>query len=286
VGAFCLLRALHAVDFNLFVALTGGGLAVAVVGFVDDRRPLSARTRLVVHIAAALWALVWLGKPPYLHIPGSATFSEIASYLTAVAGIVWVLNLYNFMDGIDGIAASEAVFVSWGGAFLLLLAGGSAGVPAMAIAFGAACCGFLLWNWPPAKIFMGDVGSGHIGYTIAVLALGAGRETPGSLAVWLILSGLFIVDASVTLFRRLVRGELIFAAHRSHAYQWLSRRWGSHKQVTLAALAVNLLWLLPWALFIDFHPDWAVVGAIGALVPLTVLITAAGAGRREQIAHR
>jgi Fuc2NAc and GlcNAc transferase len=205
------------------------------------------------------------------------------NYIVAVLGIVWVLNLYNFMDGIDGLAASEAVFVSWGGAFLLVFGGAPAGVAAAALAFGAACVGFLLWNWPPAKIFMGDVGSGYIGYTIAVLALGAFRENAPSLSVWLILSGVFIVDASVTLLRRLARRERVFAAHRSHAYQWLSRRLGSHKTVTVAVLAMNFLWLLPLALFATVYPRRALWGAVGALGSLVIVALVAGAGRPEPV---
>jgi Fuc2NAc and GlcNAc transferase len=198
-------------------------------------------------------------------------------------GIVWVLNLYNFMDGIDGLAASEAVFVALGSAFLLLLAGGSPGVVAASAAFGAACLGFLGWNWPPAKIFMGDVGSGYIGYTIAVLALAAARDQSSLLAVWLILSGLFIIDATVTLVRRLFRGEKVYSAHRSHAYQWLARRWKSHKSVTVLAVGINLLWLLPWSWAAATNPTRVIWIMAVAYVPLTILVLAAGAGRAEAV---
>jgi Fuc2NAc and GlcNAc transferase len=227
--------------------------------------------------------VVWLGAQPELHVPGQVILSQALNHLVAVLGIVWVLNLYNFMDGIDGLAASEAIFVSWGGAFLLMFGGAPPGVAVAAAAFGAACVGFLLWNWPPAKIFMGDVGSGYIGYTIAVFALAASRESAPSLAAWLILSGVFIVDASVTLLRRLARRERVFAAHRSHAYQWLSRRWGGHKAVTVAVLAMNVLWLLPWALFATLYPRRALWGAASALGSLVIVVLVAGAGRPEPV---
>ena len=96
------------------------------------------------------------------------------------------------------------------------------------------------------------------------------------------LSGVFIVDATVTLFRRLVRGERVYAAHRSHAYQWLARRWGKHRTVTLAVLAVNLLWLLPWALFATLYRDQASRAVVIALAPLVLLALLAGSGRSEQ----
>lgn len=271
IGAFCALAGCGIVGHDLFMALVVGGLAVAIIGFIDDRRPLPAWVRLLVHIAAAIWALVWLGRVQ------DAFIIRVVNIL----GIIWVLNLYNFMDGIDGIAASEATFVSWAGAALLVATGGWSGVAVAALAFGAACCGFLIWNWPPAKIFMGDVGSGYIGYTVAVLALAAAQDRPGLLAVWLILSGLFIIDATVTLARRLIRGEKVYSAHRSHAYQWLARRWKSHKSVTLLVLIINLLWLLPWSwagAANPTHVEW--IAAI-ALAPLILLALIAGAGRCE-----
>jgi Fuc2NAc and GlcNAc transferase len=185
------------------------------------------------------------------------------------------------MDGIDGIAASEAAFVAFAGAWLSFAGGTETQVSAAAWVFGAGCVGFLVWNWPPARIFMGDVGSGYLGYVIGVLALAATRENHAALWVWLILGGVFFVDATVTLTRRLVRGERVYEAHRSHAYQWLARRWGSHETVTKAVTALNLLWLLPCAIFAAYHSQWALCMVFVALTPLAVVAIAAGAGRRE-----
>jgi len=128
---------------------------------------------------------------------------------------------------------------------------------------------------------MGDVGSGYLGYVIAVLALASTRDNPISLWVWLILGGVFFVDATVTLLRRASRGEPIHQAHCSHAYQWLARRWGSHRRVTVAVMMLNLIWLLPCALSVTLHPDHALGIVVVALVPLVALAVVAGAGRRE-----
>ncbi len=264
---FALLLGL--VPLRLCLALSIGGAAVATIGFLDDRYRLSAGLRLLVHFAAAIWAVGCLGY-------------EI-SWLNAVAvvAVVWAVNLFNFMDGIDGLAASEAVFIAWAGASLGLVAGGSPGVISAALIFGAACGGFLLWNWPPAKIFMGDAGSGYVGYFIAVLALAAAREQPPNLVVWSMLAALFVVDATITLARRFLRSERVMEAHRSHAYQWLARRWNSHRRVTVVAGLVNLLWLLPCALLAILHPDRAVWIAAAALTPIVAAVIVAGAGRRE-----
>jgi Fuc2NAc and GlcNAc transferase len=271
---------LGAMRTPLLLAVGGGGLAVAIVGFLDDRRRLSVGIRFAIHLAAALWALSWLGGLPPLRVGAQIVTLGWSGYVLGMLAIVWVLNLFNFMDGIDGLAAVQGVFVTWGGALLAIVAGVHGEVAGAALVLGAACCGFVRWNWPPAKIFMGDVGSGYLGYVIAVLALAATRENPVALWAWLTLGGVFFVDATVTLLRRLLRGERVYEAHRSHAYQWLARRWRSHAKVTGTVLTVNVLWLLPCAVFATRRPGFAAATALFALAPL-VLLAIAVSGRRE-----
>ncbi|HSY05791.1 MAG TPA: glycosyltransferase family 4 protein [Steroidobacteraceae bacterium] len=263
---------------DLLYALAGGGIAVALVGLIDDRRSSSAPVRLSVHFAAALWALWWLGGLPPLRVGTHLLTSGWLGYLFGALGIVWAINLFNFMDGIDGIAASEAIFVAVAASLALSV---NAGIGAAALTFAAACGGFLVWNWSPARIFLGDVGSGYLGYVIVVLAVAATRDNPAALWVWLILGGAFFVDATVTLVRRTLRNERVHQAHRSHAYQWLARRWRSHGKVTVAFLTVDLLWLLPAALIAAHRPSYAVMAVIVAFAPLAILALAVGAGRQE-----
>jgi Fuc2NAc and GlcNAc transferase len=275
-----LLALYELLGLDLLCALAAGGLAVAVAGLVDDRRSLSAATRLTVHFAAALWTLAWLGGLPALRVGDHVGSLGWLGYLLGACGIVWAVNLFNFMDGIDGIAASEAVFIAVAGA-VLTVPGVGTGVGLAALVFAAACGGFLLWNWPPARIFLGDAGSGFLGYVIVVLAIAATRENPAALWIWLILGGAFFVDATVTLIRRTLRNERVHHAHRSHAYQWLARRWRSHRRVTLAVLAVNIGWLLPCAVLAARVPTHAVQLVIVAFAPLVGLAIAIGAGRKE-----
>jgi Fuc2NAc and GlcNAc transferase len=280
VAASIFLLWRSALDLQLFLALTGGGIVVAFIGYLDDRRPLSARIRLAAHLAAALWALACLGGLPPMRFGDHIVSLGWAGYVVGALGIAWTVNLFNFMDGIDGIAASEAVCIAWGAVSLALVMGQSVAVSAMAMVFGGVCCGFLVWNWPPAKIFMGDVGSGYVGYVLVVLALGAARGNPTVLAVWVILGGAFFCDAFITLMCRLVRGERIYQAHRSHAYQRLARRWGNHRTVTLAVVCVNLLWLLPCAWLAAARPELAAWMVLIAFLPLAFATFLAGAGRR------
>lgn len=277
------LRALGFVDAGLCNAMLGGGGAIAIIGYLDDRFSLSALLRLVVHLAAAAWLLFCLGGLPPLALGGEPVDLGWTGNALALAAIVWVINLFNFMDGIDGIAASEAIFVSVAAAVLLHQDVMPASFVPAAWVFGAACAGFLIWNWPPAKIFMGDVGSGFLGFSIASLSLGATRETPAAAMVFLILGAVFFVDATTTLIRRMVRGEHFYQAHRIHAYQWLTRRFGSHRKVLLGVVGINLLWLLPCAYVAIWMPQWLLVCLAAAIVPLTILALMAGAGRRENV---
>ena len=280
-AAIALLSAGGALEWRLACALGGGGIAVAAVGWLDDRRSVQPLMRLLVHFAAALWAVAWLKGLPPLLLGTQMAHPHWGGYVLAVLGIVWILNLFNFMDGIDGIAASEALFVVLAGAWLTLGGANAKGLAFVDLTLAAACGGFLVWNWPPAKIFLGDVGSGYLGYMIAVFALSAGRDDSVALWVWLILGGAFFVDATVTLLRRVARGERVHQAHRSHAYQWLARRWGSHRNVTVAVLAANLVWLLPWAVLAEMFPNLAAGSVLAALVPLALVAAFIGAGRRE-----
>ena len=256
-------------------------LPLAVVGFIDDHGHVSARWRFLLQAMAAGWALYWLGGVETLRVNDvSLTLGPVAGLLAGLF-MVWMLNLFNFMDGIDGIAASETLSVGLMAALLLTL-GTGIGLTAtawVALALAAASGGFLVWNWPPARIFMGDVGSGVLGFVLAVLALWSAIHEELSLVVWLILAGVFLVDATLTLLIRMFRGERWYEAHRSHAFQHAARRWGSHRTVTLSVLAINVGWLLPMAWLAATHPSWELALLALALLPLTLLAYRLGAGR-------
>lgn len=281
-GAVVVLAYTGVVDLRLAAALLGGGLPVALVGLADDYKSVSAGWRLAVHFAAAAWAMTFLGSSLMRPLGAAVALGSAGSILAGLAivlAIVWTINLFNFMDGIDGIAGVEAVFVAAAGAGLC--AAGASAVSAAGFVLAGSCLGFLVWNWPPAKIFLGDVGSGFLGYCLAVLALAATRRSPAAGWIWIILLGVFLVDATVTLSRRAVRGARVHEAHRTHAYQFLARRWHSHLKVTLAVSALNLCWLLPLAFFAAVRPRWAIASTAMALLPLVIVALWMGAGADE-----
>ena len=223
---------------RLAAAVLVGGGAVAWIGWRDDRVHVPARWRAAVHAGAALFAALCLGGLPTLRVGGGTVPLAWGGTVLAVLGAVWLTNLYNFMDGIDGLAGGEAVAVGAAGG-ALALASGNTGVAAVAFLVAAAALGFLLWNWAPARIFMGDVGSGLLGFVFAVLAIASERQGGLPLLGWALLLGVFVADATLTLARRFLRGEAWYDAHRSHAYQRAVQAGFGHARVTLAAMALN-----------------------------------------------
>jgi len=268
-------------DATALLSITVAGLAVAGVGLLDDRRGLSARFRFSAHALAAGVLLAGTASLGPLNVPGLGNW-PVAQWAFAWLAIVWLVNLFNFMDGIDGIAGMEGAFASAGLAACLLIRPGDTDRSTLAcLAMAGACLGFLKWNWPPARIFMGDAGSGYLGFMLGALAVWCHRESGISLWVPTILLATFVCDATVTLVRRVACGQRWYEAHRSHAYQWLSRRFGRHLPVTLGVLIVNMVWLLPLALAAASRP--ASGGALAAIAyaPLTALAVWAGAGKAE-----
>lgn len=263
LAGFGLLVLRGTLPLGFFVGAFGAGMLVAFVGWIDDRGHVAARWRLLIHFLAAGWGLYWLGGAPELAFAASSVDLGLLGQVIAVFYIVWLLNLYNFMDGIDGIAGVQAVTVCIGAALLyLLVPGGAREIPSLLL-LAAATLGFLYWNFPRAQIFMGDVGSGFIGLMLGLLSLRAGWVSAELIWSWLILLGVFIVDASMTLLRRLLRGEALHEPHRLHAYQYASRKVNSHVAVTVAVGLINVFWLLPLAALV-------VVGVIGGAVGVAV----------------
>lgn len=230
------------------LALLGGGILIAVVGWIDDHRHVPARWRAVVHVIAASWALYCLGGISQLNLGSFFLPLPGIGSILAVIGIVWLINLYNFMDGIDGLAGGQGICAALMGGALLWLAG-NIGLAVTAWLLAATCAGFLVWNWPPARIFMGDVGSGLIGFIFGVLALASEQSGAVPILIWLLLLALFIGDSTLTLLNRMIKGEKWYTAHRSHGYQRLIQRGYSHRDVTLMFIGINVLVLWPLALW-------------------------------------
>lgn len=257
-----------------------GGLPVAMIGFLDDHHSLKISTRIAVHFISALWILLLIGGPPLLDF-GSVAFDwGYIGYPFALLAVAWLINLYNFMDGIDGIAGGEAVVIpAIGGAFLAWQGRGD--LVWLSAALSVCSLGFLVWNWPPAKIFMGDIGSGFLGFIFSVLALLSATQDPRLAWFWIILLGVFIVDSTITLLRRMARGERWTRPHCSHAFQCAAVRWG-HKRTTVTVILIDLFWLAPWAVLSQLKPVLIPVALVVSWAPLACGAWCLGAGKPER----
>ena len=263
---------------DLAAVLLIGGPLVALIGCIDDIRSVSVAARLAVQFAAFGWCVYCLGPLPPVHLGFAVVNLGVGGSITAVVLLVWFLNIYNFMDGIDGIASVEAISVMTFATLLIFWQRGEPSIVFALLVVAAAAAGFLIWNWPPARIFMGDAGSGFLGFFVGSIAWATIVRGRLSIWVWLILLGAFIVDATVTLLRRWHRGARLAEAHRSHAYQRLSRKYQSHLKVTLGILFINALWLDPLAYLATARPALGAVLAAVAWLPLIAAAWFAGAG--------
>lgn len=214
---------------------------IGLVGFIDDKRSLPTVWRFACQVVVAglcVFQLRHAVGAPYGLFEAHA-FLQWGVLAWFAFGIVWSINLFNFMDGLDGLAGSEAaaVFALGGGLFWL------AGAWPMAyLAWALMCCvlGFLVWNWPQASVFMGDVGSYALGLLIALFALIGYSTYHIPLGLWFILYAVFLFDASLTLLRRMWHGEAWYSAHKSHAYQRLHQFGCSARTIVCGTMALNV----------------------------------------------
>ena len=275
---FALAVLIYSQQLTVHIGLTlmGAGFVIALLGFLDDHGHINSMLRLAIHFLVAIGAVISLGGFAEVTAFNGLQLGFVANII-AVLFLVWLLNLYNFMDGINGIASVEAITATVSMAILYYVLNTSLNSDLLWLL--AACVfGFLLWNFPKAKIFMGDACSGFLGLTLGILALIALKENLALFCAWIICLGVFVVDATYTLIKRVLSGYKMYDAHRSHSYQILSRKWGSHTPVTLAVAAINLLWLFPIAYITTIqqwaYPEFAVLIAYLPLVFLAIKLKA------------
>ena len=257
--------------------LLATSLPVALMGYLDDRRQLGAGLRFAVQVLCVFVAVSLAGQIPAVNVGSLVIEGALLQWFVLPLSLVWLCNLYNFMDGIDGLAGSETAFVCLAAA-ILLVQGNDLPLAWLCLGLFAGAAGFLVWNWGPARIFMGDVGSGFLGLTLGLVAMVAHLHGSMSFWSWVILLASFLVDATFTLVRRLMRRAKVTQAHRQHAYQHAARRFASHRAVCVVVQAINVMWLFPVAALANRHPDQGVYFAALAIVPLLVIVYRFDAG--------
>ena len=258
---------LNQISDDLFWVLGVGGCVAALFGFLDDLKDIRPSRKLAVHLLLSGWALFWLGGGPLLSIGWIPVL--VAIPVTSLF-LVWMVNAYNFMDGIDGMAVSGAVFVSGVITLVLLLTNGDSEFFSVFVLFLASISTFLFFNWPPASIFMGDSGSAFLGYIFGALILFTVKSGDISIWTWLIVFGYFFADTAVTQFMRIILVKKWYLPHRSHAYQNLARITGSHIKVTGGVVLYNVVWILPLTIWSVMKPEMALFAVVLAIAPSLV----------------
>lgn len=257
---------------GLWIAMAGA-LVLGAVSWLDDLRGLPPLPRLLVQ-AGAVSAVLWFWPSGLLVFQGLLPLG-LDRLATGLLWL-WFVNLYNFMDGIDGITGVETASIGFGLFLVALIAGWSLSGTVMPLLFVAAMLGFLPWNWEPSKIFLGDVGSVPLGYLLGWLLLLAAAQ--GQWAAALILPAYYLADASWTLGRRALRGARVWQAHREHLYQRAVRGGRSHAAVCLIVLAGNLGLIAAAVLAAAGHAGWA-LGLACLPLGVTIRQLARGAGK-------
>ncbi|MDT8448965.1 MAG: glycosyltransferase family 4 protein [Wenzhouxiangellaceae bacterium] len=249
------------------VVFVASALVIVVLGWADDHRPLPVAWRLGIQTVLAVAAVVALGPVEKIVVAGHELSGAWLWSALAVVALVWIVNLFNFMDGADGLAATQAI-ISHLLFFAVFAGAGEPGLAWIALLVACATTGFLFWNRPRATIFLGDSGSLLLGWSAAFLAL-AGAVT-GVCSIWLsfVIISPFVVDATATLAWRVARGRRWYTPHRDHAYQFLIRAGWSHRRVLVHWVALNGLLVAPAALLANRKPliDSGVAAAVGIIL--------------------
>jgi UDP-N-acetylmuramyl pentapeptide phosphotransferase/UDP-N-acetylglucosamine-1-phosphate transferase len=260
--------------------ILAGAVLIGVISFIDDRRGLPVVIRFLGHVIGS--SLVVFGADLTLLMSASEPITWWPAWTKlglSVIFLVWMVNLYNFMDGMDGFAGGMAV-IGFGTFAVFGLLAGSFLFAALSLIVAAAAGGFLLHNFPPARIFMGDVGSASLGLLAGGLSLWGARE--GIFPLWtaLLVFSPFIVDASVTVLRRLLQGERVWEAHRSHYYQRLVQSGWSHRKTVLYEYLLMLISAACALLIRNLNPTWQI--AVVSLVCLAYILLMAGVHHKEK----
>ena len=239
-----------------------GLLLLVFVGWLDDKHSVSSLIRLLIQLAVSLCLLTYA--------PLQFSLTELSLFLTAIFTIVWLMNLYNFMDGSNGMAGFQGVFAGVVFAFLFYLEW-QVEMALLALVMAAACLGFLPLNFPRARVFMGDVASVPLGFLIASFSIYGIATGSVSISLAFLISSVFVIDATLTLLARVISRERWYTAHAQHVYQRLIAHGWSHQRVLVVYQVINAGLVLPAVVLAKGYPQFAV-----QIVVITSLLLVSG----------
>jgi Fuc2NAc and GlcNAc transferase len=256
------------IDKNLIFILLYGGLIASVFGFIDDVVEIKAKIKLFVQSLLSVFILFNFGWQPLLNLPWVPAFINLGISWFA---LVWLMNVFNFMDGSDGIVSFGTIFFCLSSILSVHIASGDLSLMMVFGFLAMSCAGFLLFNFPPASIFMGDSGSLFLGFFFSALVTFTVINEEISVCTWLIMLAYFLGDTTTTSILRIFLVKQWYGVHRSHAYQNLVRIGESHSKILFLISSYHILWLFPLVIFSVLQPNLAPLGVFLAFIPVVIL---------------
>jgi len=258
--------------FQVSVGLAMGGIAITIVGFIDDIFETRVLTKLIIQIILSIWII-------YVFLLNIDNFVDLLSniyywpfILLALFILVWLINVFNFMDAIDGMALSGSIMIAWSAAFIILLTQGNNENSIMLFLLGIICCAFLIFNFPPASIFMGDAGSLFLGYFFGGIIVKTFLDSDINFWTWMILLAHFLTETTLSTLMRIKLTKAWYKAHRSLSYQNLARILNSHKKVTIGSILFYIIWLFPLSVLSSFYLNLGPLLFLLAIFPVVTVV--------------
>lgn len=260
----------HDLSVSQLMVYVIGGVVVAAMGAADDRLDISARYRMPFQFLTAGWICYWFRGLAPIDVGFAIINLGVFGNIALVVALVWFYNLYNFIDGVDGVASSATIFLCTSLGLILCFQHQQTLAFILAL-LGVSSAGFLVFNWPPARMFLGDAGTSFMAYILSAVFVESLWHNAAGLWSWLIVGGFYFTDTTLTTTVRILKVPGWYRPHRSHAYQNLARVWNSHRKVVLLVMAINIIWVIPLLLLALKYEAWAIAVTVLVYVPLTAL---------------
>jgi Fuc2NAc and GlcNAc transferase len=254
-------------NYVIYLTISVGGLAALLVGFIDDLVSISPIKKLIFQVILAGWGVFWLEGGPLMVIDW---MPNIIVLFISMFFLVWIMNAYNFMDGVDGMASLGGILASILVALIIVITNGLTLTALLLLLLSSTMAGFLIFNWPQAKIFMGDSGSMFLGYFFGCIVLYTTMHNEVTIWTWIIVFGYYIADTTTTQIMRLIMVKKWYAPHRSHAYQNYARLTDSHLKTIMLFVLYYLIWIFPLLTWSLIDPDDALFISFLAVIPAII----------------
>jgi Fuc2NAc and GlcNAc transferase len=280
LSSLLILSFIRTINFHTYLPILIGGFVISIVGFADDCLELSARLRMFVQLIIAIWLYFWFADGANLNIGFVLINIGWLKFPITIFLLLWFYNLFNFIDGSDGMASSAVIYISTVFSIIWFIEHQQMLLLLLTL-LGSATLGFIVFNWPPAKIFLGDVGTSFCSYIISVVIMISIWQEHFNILVWLIALGYYLSDTTFTTFIRIIKfPKTWYYPHRSHAYQNLARIRG-HLKILLLVWGFNLLWFLPLAILAYVFPKYSMLYFVIAYVGILPFLVKHGPLSKE-----